>query len=481
MNGYTLLNVLYILVLSATCLHIVYQDKSSARTSAWLFTVIVVPVFGIVWYLAFGRNRRKKAIYSRKMLRDAANFSALEKKLKCRRIESLAERQPTLSRFEQIAKMLLLDGFSPLTTHNRVDLLVNGEAKFPALMRDIEAAKHHVHIEYYIFRDDETGRALVQLLQRKAREGLKVRLIYDDLGSHWISRKRVSEMRRHGVDVQPFYAISLFDFFQRLSYRNHRKIVVIDGHIGYLGGINVGNEYDNRAQQSLYWRDTHVRLQGECVAQLQKVFFNDWNFCAEDDLAADATYFPESRERAHGQLVQVAVSGPDSKHPTLLHAYLQAVHAARLEILITTPYFLPPKSLKRALTVAALSGVRVILLVPEKSDSRLVNTSAKSHYGEFLEAGVEIYRYRKGFIHAKTMVVDGALSIVGSANLDERSFDLNFEVNALIYARDTAKTLRQQFAADLADAQRIDPEAWKQRPFAVQLIERLARLVSPIL
>ena len=364
-------------------------------------------------------------------------------------------------------------------------LLLNGEHKFAEVIKAINEAKHHIHIEYYIYEDDVIGKTIEHLLIKKAAEGITVRFIYDDFGSHSIRRQLLKRFRKGGVSAFPFYKVIFWAFTNRLNYRNHRKIIVIDGKVGFVGGINVSDKYinDPGTPNKLYWRDTHLKIEGPGVLQLQHIFLGDWNFCANDNIKPEPAYFPGQPflPQQGGQMVQIASSGPDSDRPTVLYAMLQAINLATKEILITTPYFIPGESIVDALIVSALGGVSVKLLVPGISDSRLVNAAAHSYYDDLLSAGVEIFLYEKGFIHAKTLVIDRQLSMVGTANMDNRSFELNFEVNAIVYDQQTAEELVAAFTDDIQQSKKIDIHEWENRPVLRRLWEKTARLMSPVL
>lgn len=381
----------------------------------------------------------------------------------------------------ELATMLLKDLHSPLTRHNQVKLLLNGEEKFPELMHCLHEAKHHIHLEYYIYEQDEIGTAIIELLIKKAKEGVKVRFIYDDFGSPTIKKKTEKRMREVGIEINPFSKVHFYLLANRINYRNHRKIVVIDGQTGFVGGINVSDKYINNKRNQLYWRDTHLRIDGPAVYYLQYIFITDWNFCCSSKLEPENIYFGHSAAVKEDTYVQIAGSGPDSMQPSILFSLLQAIYLAKKEILITTPYFIPGKSIVHALRIAAQSGLAVKLLVPGKCDSKLVNAASKAYYEELLLAGVEIYVYNKGFVHAKTLVTDSTLSIVGTANMDHRSFELNFEVNAIIYDAPFAEKMREVFFEDLQYAEKLNAEQWYKRSLLTQLPEKLARLLSPSL
>lgn len=292
-------------------------------------------------------------------------------------------------------------------------------------------------------------------------------------------------MKAAGIQVFPFYKIKLIAFANRLNYRNHRKIIVVDGVIGFVGGINVSDKYINKTQNKneLYWRDTHLEIEGPTVKSLQYIFMGDWNYCSGEKLEPNKTFFPNDSnfQSKANKIVQIASSGPDSDSPLIQQTLLQAINLAREEILITTPYFIPGDTILENLVIAAASGTKVKLLVPGISDSKFVNYAARSYYGRLLNAGAKIYLYQKGFVHAKTMVVDKKVSIVGTANMDIRSFDLNFEVNAIVYDEEIALELRQAFYEDLNNATIIDLQQWNERSNFTQILEKLAGLFSPLM
>ncbi|MFC3193074.1 cardiolipin synthase [Marinicella sediminis] len=487
-NWFTLTYAVYWGVVLYVTVQIIHQYTISSRASAWLFTIYVFPVVGVGLYFIFGVKRRKRKIYQQKLSSDQKSLEHYLSLFPDETKGGNMELPEALHPFSGLTEMIVRDGCSRLTAYNQVTLLENGEEKFPRLLKDIQAATQSIHLEYYIFRFDQVGNELLQALICKVKEGVTVRFIYDDYGSLGLNQSVLKRMRAHGIEAWPFSELSLFAFTDRLNYRNHRKIVVIDGQIAYIGGINVGNEYHNELTEGAsdnqpFWRDSHLRIKGQAVAYLQSIFINDWNFCTSQQVAIDDTLgvdgqLPESGDQ---KLIQVLSSGPDSPQPTILFAMLQAIHAARDEILITTPYFLPNPAMTKALKIAVLSGVTVKVLVPHNSDNWVVNAAAQSYYYELLEVGVEFYKYTNGFIHAKTMVIDGYLSVMGTANFDERSFELNFEVNVMIYDHSFAEQLRDSFARDCTRAKQLNVNAWESRSAVKIFVEKLARLISPIL
>jgi cardiolipin synthase len=485
MNWLLIYEISYTIILILVCLRIIYDTRSTTKTLAYLLFAIFVPFAGMIFYFLFGINYRNREMYSKKLLQNDELAKKVHKELYEYSKQTFLKGEAALQSNKELAYMLVKDINSPLTGNNIVKLLVNGENKFPEVLEALSRAKHHIHIEYYIYEDDKIGRAIEKILIQKAKEGVEVRFIYDDFGSRSIRKKLVRRLKAGGVKAFPFLKIYFIAFANRLNYRNHRKIIVVDGYTAFVGGINISDRYINDSVNlnKLYWRDTHLRIDGPGVRHLQYLFLCDWNFCANKKLQPDKVFFPDkdSYPVQGNKVVQIASSGPDSAKPTILFSLLQAINLATKEILITSPYFIPGESLLDALIIASLSGVSVKLLVPGISDSFIVNAAAKSYYNDLLDAGVEIYLYNKGFVHAKTMVTDQKVAIVGTANMDFRSFDLNFEVNAIVYDSEIAEELTKVFYEDLKNAERIAAAAWETRSIYKQMLEKMARLVSPML
>lgn len=461
------------------------ETRSSGKTLAYLLLLFFLPGLGLIVYMTVGVNRRINRIYTRKWASNVRLSQRLQDYLVQESRAVLLEHADLVTNKTGIARLLFKDTLSPVTDHNYAELLLNGEQKFPKMLEVLKKAEHHIHLEYYIFEEDTIGREIMEVLKQKARDGVEVRFIYDDFGSGDINRKFLREMRAAGVQVFPFYRVRILA--NRLNYRNHRKIVVIDGHTGFIGGINVSDKYINDARYNptkktaVYWRDTHLMVRGNAVHSLQFVFMSDWNFCAEADLPITHLFFPDCDE-AGDSLVQIASSGPDSNRSAIMLSYLASINQAEKSVYITTPYFIPNDSIYDALQQAALSGKDVRLLVPgDKSDSHIVNKAAESFFEELLSCGVRIYRYQKGFVHAKTMVVDDNLSVVGTANMDIRSFDFNFEVNAFVYSREVNNELTQAFLHDLSQSTELQLSDWLMRGKVDRIFESVVRLVSPLL
>jgi len=473
--------IVYGILLVSVCLWIVFETRSSTKTLAYLLGCIFLPVFGMLFYLTVGINYWRTKFYAKKSKSDQKLLDLLQKQIIQYSRVMVKSGDLVEGDHAELARMLIKDQQSPLTRKNSLKLLLNGEEKFPELLSALESANHHIHLEYYIYEQDEIGTAIIELLIRKAKSGVQVKMIYDDFGSPSIKNKIEKRMREAGVEIFPFHKIHFYLLANRINYRNHRKIVVIDGQTGFVGGINVSEKYINKKKGQLYWRDTHLRIDGPGVYYLQYLFLSDWNFCCSGTVDPNDTYFPEKIKSKGDSLVQIVASGPDSNQPLVLYSILQAIYLAKEEILITTPYFIPGDNIMDALRIAASSGLLVKLLVPGKSDSRFVNAASKANYYDLLQSGVEIYLYHKGFVHAKTLVIDGKMSMIGTANMDYRSFELNFEVNALVYDKKFSANMRDVFLNDLQSAKKINVNDWYKRPFYFQLLEKIARLFSPSL
>lgn len=484
MSVFPFITIVYILILAMVIVRIVYETNHSSKALAYIFLCVFVPVAGIIFYLVFGINYWNKKRYAKKVGENGELLKVVQQNVLRFTGTDLNVDAARLGQHKELGTLLLKDLGSPITVNNTVTVFQNGEHKFPEVLEAIRLARHHVHLEYYIYECDEIGMAIIEALIVKAREGVEVRFIYDDFGSPSISSALEKRMTEAGIEVLPFHKIKYYLLANRFNYRNHRKILIVDGHTAFVGGINVSDKYINAKKLTgdhLYWRDTHLRIQGTGMYYLQYLFLTDWNFCCNNKLDPSELYFADIPECHNNCYVQIAAGGPDSLLPTILYSLMQAINLAEEEVLITTPYFIPGDSMLDAICMAAMSGVKVKLLVPEKGDSAVVSAANRSYFSKLLQAGAEVYLYQKGFVHAKTLVSDRKLSIVGTANMDLRSFELNFEVNAVVYDEKIAFQLREQFFEDLRDAVRIDPEQWLARPWWQQLPEKLARLASPVL
>jgi cardiolipin synthase len=460
---------------------IILKNRNPSKTMAYIFALATLPFIGLLVYYLFGMDYRKDKIFTRKYLHDNQRLKSWRKKF---RVSDSKVASFAASHAPWIVKMHELLEFnqrSILTFENQVDLLQDGEVKFNHLREDLNNAKRHIHMEYFVFRDDTTGQTIIDILCRKAKQGVTVRLIYDSVGSS-LSRKTKKRLDKSGVEHYPFMPVAFTRFTSKFNYRDHRKIVILDGQIGYVGGINIKDEYDNSVGNSRYWRDTHLRLEGPAAGSLQAIFLLSWEFVSGEKPEADADLFPDNPVTSSDPIaIQIASSGPDSDWANIMEALFMAVNNAQNYVYITTPYLIPNTAMKTALSTAARCGVDVRILIPYRSDSWVAQYATDSFIEELTEAGVKIYRYQKGFVHAKTLVVDDVLASVGTANLDYRSFSINFEVNALLYGQSKSKELKAIFLKDIEEAKLVDAEVWAARGLSRKLKESVTRLVAPLL
>lgn len=451
---------------------VLLENKNPVRTVAWVLLLLFLPYFGLLLYLVFGRSFKRQSRLSRKMHTQLINQTQNARN----HLEPVNDS--LLESYQPLIKLLEKTGAAPLSTNHSVDIYTDGKTLLADMLKDIEQAKHHIHAEYYILESDETGDAFKNALIKKAQEGVKVRLIYDDLGSWYLKRSAIREMKKAGIRLFSFFKIRFPYFTTKLNYRNHRKIVIIDGKVGYLGGFNIADRYTKGLDWGV-WRDTHIRVHGNSVINLQNIFRADWSYMTKRVFKSDA-YFPVSFT-PNNYFMQIVGSGPDLDWQTIMQGYLHAIMHAKKYIYIQTPYFLPNESIANAIEMAALRGVDVRLMIPFRSDERIAFEASISYMENILKSGVKVLQYQNGFIHSKTMVIDGELSVVGTANMDLRSFEQNFEVNAFIYNTQKAQELTKIFLHDAKSCKKLSFWRWKQRPMWRKVLQSIARLLSPAL
>jgi cardiolipin synthase len=455
---------------------IIIERKSSAHTFAWLLVLLFIPVLGIFFYLTLGRNFRKRKMFSDKELVDRIEFKSMYKFLNSSYANKELFKTPLSHR---ISHLLHKNSKAFLSEYNRVNIYPDGNKLFGAMFKDIAQAKQHIHLEYFAFATDHLGKELSALLIRRAKEGVKVRIIVDDVGSWKFRFTLGKKLSKHGVECHYFNKVRLPFFNSRFNYRNHRKIVVIDGKIAYLGGLNIGDKYASRDKYFGYWRDTHMRIIGGSVYALQTVFLTDLFFVSKEYLFKQE-FYPEVGLEDKLPM-QIVTSGPDSNWESIMQIYFSAITKAQNKIYITSPYLILNESLSMALITSALSGVDVRIIVPGKADHIVVFWGTRSYYQELMEAGVKIYEYQRGFIHAKVMLVDGEVCSIGTANMDIRSFVQNFEINGLIYDEKTTREMEKQFFEDIENSRLIRLQDVDNISFFTKLKIGVARLFSPIL
>ena len=477
------ITIAYLLNIVLSFVIIFMERKDSTATLAWLLVLLMLPGVGFFLYLLLSQNFSRKKLFTMKanakrtfgdFLRvQQENFSSGKLVFKDKNIED----------HRDIIKMNLFRNQSFFTQNNDVQIFTDGNEKFDELFKCIENAKESVHVLYYIIKNDDLGKNLIALLEKKAKEGVEVRLLYDSLGSRKLRKKDIQELLDSGGRVGRFFSSFFKHLNFKINYRNHRKIVVIDGRIGFVGGFNVGNEYLGLNKKFGYWRDTHIKIIGAAVTDLQRRFFLDWGNATREDINYQPKYFPQmTEEEVDGDAaIQIVTSGPDETDETIKQNYVKLISSAQKSIYIQTPYFAPDASVMETLKIAALSGVDVRIMIPNKPDHMFVYWATYYYVGELLRYGVKVYTYENGFMHAKTVVIDGVVSSVGTANFDVRSFKLNFEVIAIIYDTMKSSELKRIFEEDANYSLQLTNEIYLQRGIIIRFKESISRLLSPLL
>lgn len=462
--------LIYFGAIVGTILVIILDNRNPVKTLAWILVLLFLPLVGLVFYFFFGRSQRKERIISRK---------SYDRLLKKPMAEYLAQASSDLPQdyvrlirlFQQTNQAFPFEG-------NRVAVYTNGYSMMQSLLREIQKAEHHIHLEFYIFENDAVGRLVRDALIEKALQGVEVRVIYDDVGCWHVPNHFFEEMRDSGIEVRSFLKVRFPLFTSRVNYRNHRKIVVIDGKIGFVGGMNVAERYLRGLSWGI-WRDTHMLLEGKAVHGLQTAFLLDWYF-VDRTLITSSRYFPKI-ESCGDSLAQIVTSEPIGPWKEIMQGLAKAISEAREYFYIQTPYFLPTEQVLAAMQTAALSGVDVRLMLPEQADTRITHLGSQSYLADVLQAGVKVYFYKKGFLHSKLMVSDDMLSTVGSTNVDFRSFEHNFEVNAFIYGVETALEMKEIFFEDQRECTQIFLKNWSRRSWRRKVVESVVRLLAPLL
>lgn len=475
--------IIYSLIIIYTAIRILLDTDSTPKTLAYLLLILVFPIGGIIIYFSVGLNYRHRRSNLKSVLAQNELDKAYQKQIPDKTKELFVTYREEIAHFSPMVDFLEGLGDEQLW-QSYFKLLVNGEEKFPEVLRTLELADHFIHMEYYDWENDIRGNQVKEILLRKAKDGVQVRVLYDDYASRKIKRNIVKELKQGGIEIYPKIRVKLKEFANRMNHRDHRKIIIVDGKYGFVGGINVSDRYDNSIDTGLYWRDTHVKISGPLVNSLQRHFVVSWNSSVPVPITFSKTLFTQENlkiDEGISGVGQVVAGGPTYKQSNIMLSYIRIFSLARERLYVTNPYFIPSESIMNALIQAAISGVDVRLVIPEKSDSAIVGAAARFYFNELLSAGVKIFLYKKGFVHAKTVVADSRLSVVGTANMDIRSFDLNFEIMSVIYGKDFAKVLENVFLCDLDECREMTYEEWKGVGTFKQLIYSVARLISSFL
>ena len=464
--------VVYSIIIIITMVRVLMDNRQPAKTMAWMLVLMFIPFLGIILYIFFGQNTRKERKIWQQSLDQLTKRSMLEF------VEQKDFNIP--EEYRTISNLFMNQNLALPFKNNEVEIYTSGYDFFPSLLMEIGKAEHHIHIDTFIISDDPLGRIIADALIDKAKQGVEVRLIYDDVGSWRTPNSFFTRMRNEGIEVYAFMPVRFPAFTSRVNYRNHRKICVIDGEVGFIGGMNIARRYvQGTPKQS--WRDTHVKLTGAAVYGLQRAFLVDWYFVSKV-LITERSYYPEIIIGQNNSLVQVVTSSPTSLWPEIEQGYVRILTNAKHYVYMETPYFLPTDPILFAMRVAALSGVDVRLMIPYETDTKVVEWASRSYVIEASKAGVKILLYRKGFNHSKLLVSDDAMATIGSTNVDFRSFENDFEANAFFYDKEIALRVKEVFlkdqsgSLDLEDVRRLI-----KRPFLQRLWESVVRLLSPLL
>ncbi len=462
--------LVYLAVILFTIVIVLLDNRNPVKTMAWILVLVFLPVVGLAFYFFFGRNTRKERLISKK------GFSRLSKRpmAEYQAQEALGDftgRNQLIPFFHKVSNALPFEG-------NDVQVFTDGYSMYQELFRRIAKAKHHIHLEFYIFENDAVGRLLRDLLIDKAREGVSVRLLYDDVGCWDVNPMFYDEMLCEGIEVRSFLKVRFPQFTSKVNYRNHRKLAIIDGKVGFIGGMNIALRYLKGVPWGV-WRDTHICLKGKAVYGIQTAFLTDW-FAVDRTLLTSAQYFPKMNS-VGTSVAQIVTSDPVGEWHDIMLGLVKAISCAQRYIYVETPYFLPTEQVMAAFQTAALSGVDVRLMIPKKADAFITHKGTMSYLDELMKSGVKVYFYRAGFLHSKLWVADDEWASVGSTNLDFRSFEHNFEANAFFYDEKTVCTLKEIFLEDMKKCMTLSQKIWDKRSFKNKIVESVVRLLAPLL
>ncbi|MEF9945277.1 MAG: cardiolipin synthase [Lachnospiraceae bacterium] len=475
MDNLVFINILFSIII------IFFQRREPMTVWAWLLVLYFIPILGFVLYLILGQDFHKSRMFKMKEIEGDVKYAIRKQEDSIYR-KKLRLRDPEMGRFESLILYNLNEAEAVLTDNNDIRIYTDGHEKFQALITEMEHAVNYIHLQYYIIRNDELWQEIEDVLVRKVRQGVEVRVLFDSMGCRSMKNKDWNRLEKAGIEVAEFFPALLGNLHLRMNYRNHRKIVVIDGRIGFVGGFNVGREYLGLDKRFGYWRDTHLCIEGSAVTSLAVRFVLDWNYAAKENLFTEDHLFEIPTYIRNGRdPVQIVSSGPDSGSKGVRNNYLQLIHMAKERIYIQTPYFIPDESIWDALHLAALSGVDVRIMIPCKPDHPFVYWATYSYLGDMIDAGAKCYVYNNGFLHTKGITVDGMVSCYGTANMDIRSFELNFEVNATIYSARTTQKLEKIFENDMRQSTLITRRMYRERGVVIRTKEQFCRLLSPLL
>ena len=462
--------VLYCITITGLVLIVLLENRNPLKTIPWVIVLIFVPGIGLIIYYFFGRDNRRLRIVSRRL------YKRFKKQIR-------AEYQPQdvsiiPKEYRPLAKLLNNSDYSAIFSGSQLTIYTEGKNKFESLLTDIAGAQHHIHLQYYIFENDKIGNRVKAMLIKKAQEGVVIRVLYDDVGSWHVKNRFYNEMKDKGIELYSILKVVFPILTSKVNYRNHRKVVVIDGQIGYIGGMNIADRYVEGNKLGP-WRDTHFKITGPGVHGLQSSFILDW-YAVSNQLIKGKKYYPDLQNFTDTKM-QVVMSGPNGRWHTLMQAFIFCISNAKKYIYIQTPYFLPTEALNQALQMAALGGIDVRLMIPKHSDTNSSQMATFSYVDKMMRSGVKVYLYNEGFLHSKLLLIDDQVSCCGSSNFDFRSFEHNFEINAFVFHKEFALQMKAIFEQDMQDCEAVSYPVWRKRPIAVKIVESFMRLFAPLL
>ncbi|HPM00781.1 MAG TPA: cardiolipin synthase [Candidatus Cloacimonadota bacterium] len=477
-NLITFIDWIFLFIIVSIILLVIRENTNPVKSLAWIQVLIFLPVIGFILYIVFGINYRKKKIFNKKSLKDAKTIDAFISSDLTDNIDAFDIVNDQSHNVKRLIRLMYNNSKAILCQHNEMEFYYSGADKLDALFNDIQKAKKTIHLEYFTIKDDQTGLTLQKILIQKLKEGVKVRIIYDAVGSWRTKKKYWKKIIQSGGECYSFSPAIFPLLSSKLNYRDHRKIAIIDGTTAYIGGVNIGNQYIGISSSFSFWRDTHLRIKGDSSHVIQQMFLLDWLFVSKKN-EFNKVNFPAHQIQSVSP-VQIVSSGPDSDWENIHQAYFEMICSARNYLYIQTPYMFLDESILMALKITGLAGVDVRIILPHKPDHIFINYGTKSYYYDLLDANVKLYEYTKGFIHAKVIIVDDEFCSVGSANLDIRSFSQNFEMNALLYDSSKVIKLKEQFFEDLENCVCINKESVNKKNKLRKFLESFARLFSPI-
>lgn len=474
------LSGLFVINIVISCVIIFLERKDPSAALAWIMVLFLLPLVGIILYILFSQNIARKQIFRLTDHEEITLKTSLKKQLDKIEGGTFPFAMESAEKWQDLIHLNGLYGEAYYTQNNRINILTDGRDKFEMLLRDLDNAVESINIMYFIVKNDEVGKRLIEMLTKKAGQGLSVRLLVDSMGSRHINDKVLAEFLEAGGKRAYFFPARLRLLNYRFNYRNHRKLVVIDGQIGYIGGFNIAREYLGLKKKFGYWRDTHIRVMGGCVQDINTRFLLDWRCASGKHVVLNEAYYSRVLEAGNSG-VQIVSSGPDSRRVAVKRAYMKMITSARKSVYLQTPYMVPDESILESLKMAAQSGVDVRIMIPYRPDHMFVYWATYAYVGEMLKSGCRAYIYDEGFLHAKTLVVDGEVCSVGSANFDVRSFELNFEANAIIFDPAVAAKMEEIFRVDMKCSHEMTVELYEQRSAMIRFKECIAKLLSRIL